>query len=202
MEPQPPPQRNSNRFLKGLAVMVGAAAAIIVLGGYGVYSCLRISEETRVIRDSLLNGAGDNTWKELVELRAGPLIFGLGRSGLWFADLEPEVRAMVQAVRGLEVGIYTRASDGDSDIPLDRADLEMNRRGWERVVTVKTRDEHVLIYARAERTAADVAVVVQRGADLILVSGTAKVRPLLELLANANGKLLDGLPPRTHQRDS
>jgi len=137
-------------------------------------------------------------WRQHIGLNVGSATFGVVRTGLLFARLDPEARAVVQAVRGVEVGIYELkpgAKVPDSVAMLAAADKVLNARGWERVVGVLEREDLVGVYVPGDAGSASkvkCCVLVFDGRQMVLVSAKADVEPLLECLRNQSdlrGKL-------------
>ncbi len=160
---------------------------------WGVVSCFQPSSDTKALRNGLMKASGVE-WRRTIGLNLGNVTLGVARAGLSFASLDSEVRAAVQAVRGVEVGIYELAPGStppDRATMLTVADKVLNARGWARLVGVLDGDELVGVYVPGNAVSArqvKCCVLVFDGRQMILAAGSANVEPLMECLRN-NSKL-------------
>lgn len=171
--------------------MVVLLIPLVALGtiALGVASYFRLSSDTRAMRDGVMKASGVE-WQQNIGLNIGGGTFGLVRAGLSFVELEPEARAAIKAVRGVEVGIYeptsgTKPPDGAAMLAV--ADKVLNARGWERVVGVLDGKELVSVFMPAEAVLAGkvkCCVLVFDGRQLVMVSAKVDAAPLLECLRN------------------
>jgi hypothetical protein len=121
-------------------------------------------------------------------VNAGSLTFGAIRTGLSFMDLEPEARAALKTVRGVEVGIYDLPSDAnapDAGTVLKTFDSTMSGRSWYRVVGVKDGRDLVTVYMPEKTTSIrklKCCVVVFTGQQTIVASVRANPEPLIQCL--------------------
>jgi len=125
-------------------------------------------------------------WHRRFALNVGGLTFGFARFGSSFFHLPPEPRAALQALHGVEVGVYQL--EGPISLPdyaaiLKTADKSMRNRGWERIVGVAQGGQFVAVYASGDLRLKDVSccVAVLNDQNLIVVSARGNISPLLEL---------------------
>ena len=161
--------------------LIGLSAIVVGIAGY-----FRLSPETAALRESVETGV-HGTWDKKIALNVGFITTGLVRAGSSFFNLPAEPRAVLDAVRSGEVGIYKlqdAAGWVDHRAILARADREMSARRWDRVVGVSRENELVAVYCprkglSSKRLAC--CVLVLQGRDLILAGGSANPEPLLRL---------------------
>ena len=164
---------------------------MIPLGGLalGVASYFHLSSDTRALRNELTRASGAE-WRKQIGLNIGNMTLGVVRGGVLFTKLDPEAKTALQAVRGVEVGVYELDS---TSIPPDRAamlnaaDKAMSSRGWERVVGVLDGDDMVGVFMPtkiASPSQMKCCVVVLDGKQLVLVSARVNPQPLVELIQN------------------
>jgi hypothetical protein len=183
---RPPAQRQW--ICVGLAVLLLPFVALGLIA-LGVASYFHLSSDTRALRNGLMKASGVE-WRQHFGLNIGDTTLGVVRAGLSFAPLDPEARAAVQAVRGVEVGIYERrpgTKPPDRAAMLTVADTVMNMRGWERVVGVVEGDDLVGVYVPGEAISArqiKCCVLVFDGRQMVVVSARADAGPLLQCLRN------------------
>jgi len=143
-----------------------------------------VGHDARTVRNTVLKASGAE-WSPTIELGVGGGTLGLARLGLAFADLPKEARAVVNAVRGAEVGVYQLAKGSlDRAGLLNATDRGMSARGWERVVGVLSGRELVAVYLPSDlRSGRDVrlCVMVLDGEELVVVAARGNLEPLLEL---------------------
>jgi hypothetical protein len=127
----------------------------------------------------------------------------LVRMGSRSFPLEAEPRAVLETVRGAEVGVYELAEEptcGDRESLLAAADKAMGGRGWQRVVGVRRDREVVGVYVPGKRVASrrmKVCVVVLHGRDLVVASARGNIEPLMALAAqrlDLSAGVASGLP--------
>jgi hypothetical protein len=164
--------------------MVGLLVTVL-----GVLSYFHLSSDTRAVRREITRASGVE-WRQQIGLNIGSLTMSAARAGLAFVPLEPEARAALRSVRGVEVGVYEQAAgleQADREAMLAVADRVLNARGWERVVGVLEGKSMVGVYLPAKVTPASrmkACVVVQEGRQMVVVSAQANLEPLLECLRN------------------
>lgn len=106
---------------------------------------------------------------------------------LFFNDLPPEAGLALQSVRQASVGVYARhenLSTGERTRMFVTADTVMQRRGWIRAVGVLDARNVVLIYVpevQRPGTAGRVCIAVCNDENLVVVSGSVRLAPLVEL---------------------
>jgi len=175
------------------------ALLVLLLSATG---CTRLDRDTRALRDSLTKASGSE-WQEQVEISAGFFTVGLVKTIVAFTDAPPEARTALSALRGADVGVYRlegTAGEPASLSFLPTADRAMASQGWERVVGVENRHDHVAIYTPEKvRSPKDMrfCVAVMQERQLVLVKVTGNPEPLMRLaLAQAadKGRLHARLP--------
>ena len=192
--PSPPlirPPANRGWIWAGLALVLFpfVALGVIVLG---VASCFHLSSDTRALRNGLMEASGVK-WRQQIGLNFGSVTLGAVRAGLSFAPLDAKARAAVQALRGVEFGIYELASgtkppDGANMLAV--ADRVLNARGWERVVGVLDCEQLVGVYLPAKTFSArrmKCCVLVFDGRQMVVACANADLDPLLECLRDQTG---------------
>jgi hypothetical protein len=158
----------------------------LVVCGLGIVSLLRLSADTRALRDAAVKSVAGQCEKKIA-LHLGGFTTGLARAIASFFDVEPEVRAGLQALRGAEVGVYELRGDLSSGARAEivtAVDREMEPRGWMRAVTVMEDDELVAIYFPAESFPPHkmrCALVVLEDEHLVIASVRGNIEPLVEL---------------------
>lgn len=189
--PAPPlirPPARRQWFWVGLALLLLPFVALGVIA-LGVVSCFHLSSDTRALRNGLMKASAVE-WRQKIGLNIHSVTLGVVRAGLSFAPLDSEARAAVQAVRGVEVGIYEPApgmEPPDCAAMLAVADNVLNARGWERLVGVVGGEELVGVYVPDKTVPArqvKCCVLVFDGRQMVLVSARAEVEPLLRCLRN------------------
>lgn len=175
------------------SVLLAALVAVPVLAATGLALAFLPRGEVKALRRSV-EQAGVAGVRTEIEFGVRPFVFGLARLGLALAEVEPEVRAAAQAVRGCEVGVYRLErgmTAGDRAALLSRADAAMERRGWDRVVGVIEARELVAVYASGKPASANdlrICVLVIDGEEMVIASVRADPEPLIELALREAGK--------------
>jgi hypothetical protein len=171
-----------------LGVVVLPVVALGLLG-VGVASCLHLSSDTRALRSEVARASGAE-WQKQIGLSLGAVTLGAVRAGLACAPLDPEARAALRAVRGVELGIYkldARSRRPDCATMLAAMDGVLSPVGWERVVGVLEGEQMVGVYLRAGSSStsqAQCCVVVDDGNQLVVVNVRADLNALLDLMHN------------------
>jgi hypothetical protein len=164
-----------------LAVLLLLPVVIAV----AVVSCFHLSSDTRALRNSLIKSSGVK-WRQKIALNAGGLTLSAVRAGLSFVNLDAGARAVLQAVRGAEVGIYqlpSGAKPPDGAAMLVAADAAMTARGWDRVVGVLDGGDLVTVYVPDKTASArrmKCCLMVFDGQEMVVVSARANLEPLLK----------------------
>jgi len=162
------------------------ALALLCVSSTG---CFKISSDARALRDCITQSTAKE-WNEEIEIGAGALTLNVARFGLSFVDLDPEVNAVLSAVRSADVGVYRTHGESkqkDFTATLTNADHTMTSRGWDRLVTVMKSRELVVVYVPNNiRSTHDVkaCLVVLSGQELVIASARSDLEPLLELAFN------------------
>jgi hypothetical protein len=173
-----------------------ALICLPLLGVLGVASYFRLSSDTRALRRSVMSSVAGQ-WDTRIAVRIGWLTTRLVRSCSQFIQLPPEPRAAMDAIRGVEVGVYelrNQPQTSDYSAVLAAADKTMMLRGWDRVVGVLEGEQCVAVYVPRKRFSpkrATCCVVVLSERNLVLVSARGNLEPLLDL---ASKRLADKLP--------
>jgi hypothetical protein len=189
--------RNASAVLTVLACASLACALLI----YKATGFLRLSGDAQALRNSL-TGSADSGWAKRFEGSIGPITTGLIRAGSSFVELEPEIRAALEAVRRVEVGVYqlTQGESIDPATMLRGADEAMAQLGWDRLAGVLQGGQMVAVYVPAGEVSARnvrVCVAVLTRHELVVVSTRSNLEPLLQLaLARVNCHSQDWLPIR------
>jgi hypothetical protein len=159
-----------------------------------------MNSDAGALRDSVMKSSTAE-WEQDIELGVGPITFYLARAALAVAELDPDARTALNAVRAVEVGVY-RPRGGlkqlHSAAVLRSADNAMARRGWERIVGVIRQRELVAIYApRQVRSARDmkVCLVALNGEELVVASARSNLEPLAAMAFRRTGWRPPGLSP-------
>ena len=196
----PTPKPPGSRFHAGYVIAV-AIPLFFALGVVGVIGYFRLSSETTALRESLM-GSVDGQWRKTIAVHLGWFTTGLVRAGSRLVKLDPEPRAALEAVHGVEVGIY-RVQDGpekeDHGAILAKADKAMTRRGWVRVVGVSHDRELVAIYMPRKGASLrnmKCCLMVFNGRELVVASARGNLEPLwaiaekhIELELNRHSRL-------------
>jgi hypothetical protein len=167
--------------------------------GVGVMRALHVSRDAGALRNSVLRSGGAE-WDKTIEIRTGPVLWGLARAGLAFVDMPAEARTALRAVHGAEVGVY-RLREGarrpQYAAMLVETDQTMKARGWTRLVGVVDRDELVAAYLPEQELSArdlKICLVVLNRQDMVVVSARSDLEPLLELALRQAEVRRPGLP--------
>ncbi|HWW01142.1 MAG TPA: hypothetical protein VNZ64_15710 [Candidatus Acidoferrum sp.] len=180
--PYTPPKPPGSGFRAGYAV-AAAVPLFFVLCVVGVTGYFRLGSETTALRQSLM-GSVDGQWKKTIAVHLGWFTTSLVRAGSQLVKLDPEPRAAIEAVRGVEVGVYKLHGDSqreDHGAILARADKAMNRRGWVRVVGVSHDRDLVTVYMPRKGMSMrnlKCCVMVFNGRDLVVASARGNLEPL------------------------
>ncbi len=178
---QPVPKSSAGFYvLGGVLILLG-------LGVVGVIGVFHLGSEATVLRQTVMNSV-PGQWDKKIALRAGWLMTGLVRGGSQFFHMPPEPRAALDAVRGVEVGVYNlRDEPGrlDRGPILEHADKEMAARGWVRVVGVIQENDLVAVYVPRKGISSrhmKCCVAVLNGRDLVVVSARGNLEPLMGIV--------------------
>jgi len=180
--PNAPAKPPGSRLHAGyvIAVAIPLCFALLVVGVTGYF---RLSSDTAALREGLM-GSVDGQWKKTIAVHLGWFTTGLVRAGSRLVKLDPEPRAALEAVRGVEVGVY-KVRDGaeheDHAAMLARTDKAMTRRGWVRVVGVSHDRELVTIYMPRKGMSVrsmKCCLMVFNGQVLVVASARGNLEPL------------------------
>lgn len=169
--------------------LLALGAAGVVLLAIVVVNALTLARDAAALRDDVVAALATKA-KVNVQVSAGPVLLSAVRAGLGFVkDMPDEARLALRAVRKASVGVYTIDADGREErahAMFASASAVMARRGWERVVAVNDGDTQVMVFAptRSGWTSAQkVCVAVCDDDKLIVVTGTIRPEPLMEIAA-------------------
>ena len=177
-------RRKEPRWLWGI---VAVLVLFPIVASAGIISFFLPSSGTRALRRGLTESSGVE-WEQRVAVNVGGLTFGAVRTGLSFAELEPEVRAALQTVRGAEIAIYSLPSGStapDLGHLLESVDSSMDSRGWYRVVGVMHGHDLVTVHVPAKKTSPrslKCCVVVFTGQQMFVATVRANPEPLINCL--------------------
>lgn len=161
--------------------------AICLLPVVVVATHIGLSREAKVLRDELKTATG-STWSTRVQLSSGPLLIPAVRAVVSFCNVDEEARHALAAVRSASVGVYELDEAGESGglgSALESLDARMNRRGWERLVTVIDNNENVVVYAKSGDNwngKMQICVGVVTGKELVVVSATVRPEALMPVI--------------------
>ena len=181
-----PSESPKSGFRAGYAVATAVVlfSFLCVVGVAGVF---RLGCETTALRQSLTSSV-DGQWKKTIAIHLGWFTTGLVRAGSRFVKLDPEPRAALDAVRGVEVGVYKRQGgpeQEDHGTVLARADRAMGSRGWMRVVGVSHDRELVAVYVPRKGVSlrnTKCSVMVFNGRELVVVWARGNLKPLMAMV--------------------
>jgi len=186
--PLPAPGRAAPLFTVG-SVLLLASLLLVTCGIMGVTGFFRLSSEAYALRESAMSSVS-GTWNKKIALHAGVLTTSLLRVASRHLKLDADPRAALEAVHGVEVGIYKLQEEPevvDGNAFLARADKTMSARGWERVVGLSKDRELVAVYCPKRGLTAQnlkCCLAVFHGRDLVIASVKGNPQPLLEIARN------------------
>jgi len=177
--------KHSISVLRWFVYLMLVGLGLFALAALGVTSYLQLSSDTAALRDAVQE-ASRAEWRKVVALNIGDATFLLVRAGLSCAKIPEEPRAALNSIRACEVGVYEAAGGASADraVMIARADKAMNRRGWERIVGIRDREDLVAVYVpRKIDSPKNVrgCVLVFDGRQLVVVSAKGNLEPLVEL---------------------
>jgi hypothetical protein len=149
-----------------------------------VASTVMLSRDAAWLRDELAAERGE-AWTTRLQVSAGWGVLTAARAVVSrIDDVPPEARLALAAVRRASVGIYELQEAVDDGVLASLA-IPEGIPGWERIVTVRARNETVVIYAKAPRAGAnqvDVAIGVRERTKVVIVSATVAPEGLMALV--------------------
>jgi len=166
------------------------ALGVLVLFLWPVAAAVRffhLGSDTAALRESVtiaVKGDLDKT----ITIRVGWFATGLARMCSRAVKLEREPRAMLNSLRGAEVGVYKlreKPRRSDHAAILLRADRQMSARGWERIVGVSEDNQLVAAYFPKHAGSGGTlkcCVMVLDGCDLVVASARANLEPVVDIL--------------------
>src|SRR6266436_7027346 len=99
---------NTTPRLRKRYVVILAVLGTVALCVFGITGYFRLSSGTAALQSSLVKSVGGQ-WNKKISVRVGWLTMGVVRNGLRCVHLAPELRAVIEALHGLEVGVYNQA---------------------------------------------------------------------------------------------
>jgi hypothetical protein len=168
------------KYVVVLAILVAFTLPVV-----GVVRFFQCSSDTGALRQSVMSSVA-GSWDRKISIRVGGLTTGLVRLCPRSFKLDPEPRAALDSLRGIEVGVYKLQQEPksvDCAAILGRADKAMSARGWDRIVGLSEGTKVVAVYfPRQPRGTLKCSVLVFDGCDLVVASVRGNPKPLLELL--------------------
>lgn len=172
-----------------LAITFGSLLVCLI----GLASLWFLPSETAFLRDEFGRTEACSTMKTRVQLNLGGVSTFALRSLACFVPasegMPKETRLALDSLRAASVGVYELGKPVDRPggaLELSSIDAGMSRRGWTRMTSVITPRETVLIYCPSQLApdARDIelCVAVCSRRELVLVSATSRIEPLLELV--------------------
>lgn len=183
------PSQSKASAARAWTVGVVLVFALLVLPGLcvvGVTGYFRLGSETAALRETMMSSVKGH-WEKKIELNVGWFTTAVARTFSRAIILQPEPRAALEAVRGVEVGVFELAGEPGAFNPgavLLRADQALKRRGWQRIVGVTQEHQLVAIYMPSRETSQrdlKCCLMVFEGRQLVVVSARGKVEPLLAI---------------------
>ena len=175
-----------------LGVMLGLFAL-------GIWRCFHTSSALSVLRNSMESSV-EHTLHSRFSFNAGFLIFGLARTTCSFLSVPPEVTVGLQTIRGVETSICqwdTMLKPHDYLPLIEKVDKDMQRNGWERMVTVIEEGVLVLVFNSTKNQSPKdqrYCVVVSEGNNLILASVRGNWDPLMAYASRSLRHVLRSVP--------
>ena len=167
-------------------VVILAVLGTVALCVFGVTGYFRLSSDTAALQKSVIKSAGGQ-WDKKIAVRVGWFTMSFVRTGLRFIHLDPEPRAAIEALRGVEVGVYNQAPGArciDRGAMFSVTDKTMLSSGWTRSVGVANENEFVAVYLPSKGISPGnmkCRVIVLHGETLVVVSARANLKPLIEI---------------------
>jgi hypothetical protein len=182
---EPAPPATAKRRIRKRYWFAAAFLGLVLVCCLGFVSLFYLRSDTRALREAALESIGGKCEKKIA-LHVGGLTTALARGVSSLFAIPPEARAVLQAVRSGEVGVYEvqrhRSPAVQAQI-LIAADKAMQSRGWTRVLGVIEKRELVAIYVPAglssQRMKCCLMVLDKR--HLVVASVQGNAEPLLEL---------------------
>lgn len=158
----------------------------------GTTGCFRVSSETAMLRDAVLQNTPTAEWEEQIEIGLGRISFAVvqlgGAVAARFVDLPPEARTVLNSAKGANASVYHRKGGSLDDFNpqkvLAQADKNMEKRGWYRLVGVLRERELVAVYVPEDvdlARDAEVCVLVVNESELVCAGARSDLRPLYAL---------------------
>ncbi len=186
------PPKGQKRYLVILALLSAVALGVIGVTGY-----FRLSSDTAALQSSLIKSAGGH-WNKKIAVRVGWVTTALLRNALRWVHLDREPRAVIDALHGIEVGVYNQTPGErriDRGAMLSATDKAMSRCGWIRAVGVAKEQELVAVYLPRKGLSAGsmkCRVIVLHGDTLVVASARGNLKPLIEIAtSHLNRRELD-----------
>jgi hypothetical protein len=167
-------------------VVILAMLGTVALCVFGITGYFRLSSDTAALQTSLMKSVGGH-WDKKIAVRVGWLTMGLVRNGLRCVHLAPEPRAVIEALHGVEVGVYNQAPGArgiDRGAMLSATDKAMSDCGWVRAVGVAKEHDFVAVYLPRKGISAGsmkCRVAVLHGETLVVVSARGNLEPLIQI---------------------
>jgi hypothetical protein len=193
--------RGETRLLPMLLLLFLCGLAIAM---FGVASYFFLGSDARALRNSFMAASGAQ-WHQKIAVNVGGVTTGIVRLGSRFFKAPQEVRAGIDAVRGVEVGIYrgTETAPGrDHATALVAMDKKMRKRGWQRLVGVLKGNDLVAVYVPPGKLTTDrlrCCFLVLHDSQLVVGSARGSLDPILELPEVRKAMEQPWFPEHSHQ---
>ena len=180
--PSPTPPFRPSKLLIVFLILTG----LLLTCGLGIASHFRLSSDTQALRAGVMNSVAGR-WHKKIAVHVGWPTMTLVRTVSHFFKVPKEPAAVLDAVRGAEVGIYRLENESVSPdyAAIFRAtDKTMTARGWARIIGVAKDSEFVAVYMPAKGIKPHkvaCCVVVLHDQQLVVVNARGNPQPLLAL---------------------
>lgn len=181
--PAHPSSARSGRVALVLLLFM-AVFVLVWVAVAGVLSFFFLGADARALRNGFLESV-EGRPRQVFAVNVGPATAGLARLGARWFNPPAEAQAGIDAFRGADVGVYRL--DGPRPDPaaaFASMDRRMRRRGWDRLVGVRTGGEWVAVYVPREPLSVDrvrFCFLVLHEDQLVVGSARGSLRSILEL---------------------
>lgn len=169
----------------GLLIFL-AFTACLVAGVLSVASFFFLGADARALRNGFM-ASSEGSWRQRIAFNVGGMTTGLVRLGAALFQTPQEVRAGIETVRAVEVGVYK-----GTDLPVVKGyglavaamDKKMQKRGWERVVGVFKDNDLVAVYVPSKGLSEErirCCFLVTHDNELVVGSAWCSLGPILRL---------------------
>jgi len=179
MKPQftPPPVIRTRRQSPWLVwSLIALCVGIPSFALYTLAACFRLGPDAQALGEGFRGRGAPG-----LELRLGALPMSLLRFGLHRAPLEPEARMALDALHGVEVGLYPFAGGGHPEETSERiiaGSAALSGRGWYQALGIANDEVTVSVHVREDERRPDriqLCAVVQRESHVAVISVRGQV---------------------------